>query len=65
MVAIRPIYELESKAEAEIVVAVLRRVIVPIRNPAVLRIVIPAAAAIHAIRALQCLTFNSMHDLFP
>jgi hypothetical protein len=51
--AIRPHYELEDEAEAEIVVAVRRLVVVAVSGAAILRIVVPAAAAIHAVLALM------------
>ena len=49
---IRPNLKLRSNhhAEAQIVVAVAGAVVVPISHTAVLRIVVPAAAAIHAVR---------------
>ena len=61
MVAIRPSCELQGKGEAEteIVVAIVRPVIIAIGGAAVLRIVEPAAAAIHAVRALWRLTFEA------
>jgi len=46
----------ESKAEAKIVVAVVRGVVVAIGHPAVLRIVVPTAAANNMIRT---------HDYYP
>ncbi len=50
--AIRPSRELEGEAEADIVVAVVRLVVVAVRGAAVLRIVVPVAAAQHAVRTL-------------
>lgn len=49
---IRPNLKLRSNhhAEAQIVVAIAGAVVVPISHTAVLRIVVPAAAAIHAVR---------------
>jgi hypothetical protein len=44
--------ELESKAQPEVVVAVVGRVVVPIRHTAVPRVVVPTATTVHAIRAL-------------
>jgi hypothetical protein len=41
-----------SEAEAEIVVPILWRVVVAVRDAAVLRVVVPGAAAIHTVRAL-------------
>lgn len=53
--AIRQHYELEGEAEADIVVAVRRLVVVAISRAAVLSIVVPAAAAIHAVLALYAI----------
>lgn len=39
----------EDKTEAEVVVAVVRRVVVTIRRATVPRVVVPAAATIHAV----------------
>ena len=39
-----------GKPEAEVVVPVVRRIPIAIRRPAVPRVVVPAAAAIHADR---------------
>jgi len=52
--AIRPACELEgqSKAEAKIVVAVVWIPVVAVSGAAVLRIVVPATAAVNTIRAL-------------
>lgn len=44
--------ELENEAQAEVVVAVVWRVVVPIRYTTVPGVVVPAAATVHAIRAL-------------
>jgi len=59
--AIRPSIELEgrSQAEADVVVAVVRRVVVAIRGAAILRVVVPRAATVHAVRALWRLTLKS------
>ena len=43
--------ELQDQAEAEVVVAVVRRVVVPVRHAAVPGVVVPAAATVHAVRA--------------
>lgn len=43
----------EYKAEADVVVAIVGGVVVPVSHPAVLRIVVPTAAAKHAIRSLD------------
>lgn len=43
--------ELEGKAQAEVVVAIAGRVVVPIRYAAVPRVVVPTATAVHAVRA--------------
>ena len=53
VVAIRLSCELGDKneAEADIVIAILGVVVVPIRNAAVLRIVVPTAATEYAVRA--------------
>lgn len=47
---------LEDKAEAEVVVAVVNRVVVTVRHAAVPRIVVPAAATVHPVRAMQLST---------
>jgi hypothetical protein len=47
--------ELKGKPKAEVVVAVVRRVVVPIRRPAVLRGVPVTATAVDAVRALMTL----------
>ena len=59
--AIRPSIELgrRGEAEAEIVVPILRRVVVAVRDAAILRVVVPRAAAIHAVRTLWQLTFKA------
>ena len=44
--------ELQGKAQAEVVVPVVRSVVVPVRNTTVPRIVVPAATTVHAISAL-------------
>jgi len=59
MEAIRPSCELEGEAEADMVVAVVRLVVVAVRSAAVLRVVVPAAAAQHAVDALRRLTYFS------
>jgi len=41
-----------SEAEADVVVPILRRVVVAVRDAAIHRVVVPGAAAIHAVRAL-------------
>ena len=43
----------QDEAEADIVIAVRRRVVVAVRGAAVLSVVDPTAAAIHAVRALS------------
>lgn len=48
-----------GKAEADVVVTVRRVPVVAIGGTAVLRIVVPTATAIHAVRALRHLTFKS------
>ena len=55
MAAIRHSRDLKgtNKAEADIVVAVRRRVVVAIGDAAVLRVVVPRAAAVHAVVALM------------
>jgi len=57
--AIRPSIELGGRTEAEaiIVVPILGRVVVAIRNAAILSVIVPAAAAQHTVRALWRLTF--------
>lgn len=54
--AIRPSRELEDEAEADIVIAVVRPVVVAVRSAAVLRFVEVTAAAQDAVRALWRLT---------
>ena len=44
--------ELQGEAEAEIVVPAVRRVVVSVRHATVPGVVVPAAAAVHAVRAL-------------
>lgn len=56
MDAIWPSRELEDEAEADIVVAVVRPVVVAVRSAAVLRFIEVAAAAQDAVRALWRLT---------
>jgi hypothetical protein len=58
--AIRPSIELggRNEAEAEVVVPILRRIVVAVRDAAVLRVVVPGAAANNAVRALWRLTFE-------
>ena len=58
MVAIQPSGELQGKdeAEADIVVTVVRLVVVAIGDTAILRMIVPAAAANNAVRALWRLT---------
>ena len=41
----------KSEAEAEFVVAIAGAVVVPVRRTAVLRVVVPTAATVHAVRA--------------
>jgi len=48
----------KGKAEADIVVAVVRLPVVAVRGAAVLRGVVPTAAAMDAVRALWRLTFK-------
>lgn len=43
--------ELEGKAQSEVVVPVVGRIVVPIRHTAVPRVVVPTATTIHAVRA--------------
>lgn len=52
-VAVRLSCELEDEAEADVIVAVLRPVVVAVRDAAVLGVVVPAAAAVHAVIALM------------
>ena len=49
--------ELQDKAQPEVVVPVVRRVVVPVRHATVPGVVVPAAATVHAVRALA--------DTFP
>lgn len=62
--AIRPVIELEGEAEADIVVAVVRRVVVAIGGTAVLPVVVPVAAAHDAVVALWSLTFFIYFGVF-
>jgi hypothetical protein len=48
----------KTKAEAEVVVAVVRRVVVPVRATAVLRVVEVAAATVHAVIALTAVNLS-------
>ena len=57
MAAIRLSCELEGEAEAEVVVPVPRRIVVPVRGAAVLSIVEVAAATVHPPIALRQRTF--------
>lgn len=41
-----------GEAKAQVVVAIRRRVVVAIRSGAVVAVVVPAAAAIHSVRAV-------------
>ena len=59
-----PHHALEGKAEAYIVVAVRRRVVVAIRDAAILRVVVPTAATIHAVVALTMIDLVSCAILF-
>ena len=52
------------QAEAYEVIAGRRRIVVAVRNAAVLRIVVPAAAAIHAVVALWPLSFMVRENNF-
>lgn len=56
--AIRPSRDLEGEPEPDIVVAVVRIVVVAIGCAAVLRIVVPVAAAQNAVRTLWQLPIN-------
>ena len=44
---------IQGEAETEVVVAVVRRVPVPVRRPTIRGIVVPTAATVHAVRALK------------
>lgn len=57
-------HALEGQAEAYIVVAVRRRVVVAVRYAAILRVVVPTAAAIHAVVALTMIAPVSCAMLF-
>lgn len=56
--AVRLSYVLEDEAEADIVVAIRRPVVVADGGTAILRRVVPAAAAIHPVVALWHLTYS-------
>lgn len=56
--AIRLSCELEGQTKTHVVVAVRWRVVVAIGHAAVPRVVVPATATIHTVRALWCLTYN-------
>lgn len=43
--------ELEGKAQAEVVVAVVGRVVVPVRHTAIPGVIVPTATTVHAVRA--------------
>ena len=47
----------EGEAEAQVVVAVVGRVVVAVRHAAVPRVVVPAAAAVHAVVTLRLSTY--------
>ena len=57
-------HALEGKAEAYVVVAVRRRVVVAVRDAAILRVVVPTAAAIHAVVALTIIDLVFLTMLF-
>ena len=62
--------ELLGKTQAEVVVAVVGRVVVPIRNATVPRVVVPTANTVHAVRAttnivLHRIIFVSTHQHEP
>ncbi|MEM6261915.1 MAG: hypothetical protein AAGI38_05365 [Bacteroidota bacterium] len=57
--AIRLSRELAGKPQAQIVVAVARRVVVAIGNAAVPRRVVPVTAPVHAVRSLTMSTLLS------
>ena len=42
----------EGEAETEVVVSIAGAVVVPVRRTAVLRVVVPTATTIHAVRAI-------------
>lgn len=44
--------ELKDEAQAEVVVAVVRRVVVTVRHATVPGVVVPAAATVHAVGAI-------------
>ena len=52
---LRYAFELEgtNQTKADVVVAVVRVVVVPVRHPTVLRVIVPAAAADNTVRALR------------
>ena len=59
--AIRPSIELRGRgeAEADVVVPILRRVVVAVRDAAILRVVVPRAAAKHTVRTLMAIDLVS------
>jgi hypothetical protein len=57
----------KNHAEANVVVAVAGRVVVPVRDSAVGGVVVPATAALHAVRAFAVTTLffsNGLHVRF-
>ena len=48
----------EGEAEAEVIVTITGAVVVPVRRTAVLRIVVPTAATVHAVRAIGSSTIK-------
>jgi len=65
--AIRPSIELRGRGdpEADVVVPVVRRVVVAAGGATVLRVVVPRAAAVHAVRALTAIDLSSAKLRFP
>ena len=57
-VEIHPSFKLggNNQTEAQVVVAIARVVVVTVRRTAILRIVVPAAATIHAVRPPLAIT---------
>ena len=52
----------EGQAEAEVVVAVVGRVVVAVRRAAVPRVVVPATASVHTVRPTIRLSPNLFGD---
>lgn len=54
----------ENQAEAKIVVAIVGAIVVAVRHTAVLRIVVPATATVHAVRPFGYYPLFKEHNRF-